>query len=163
MDPLPYETVEDKPNCCTARDIGLLVARLPIGLFFLIAGYQKIFKMGPRGFAEKAGGTIPAWLPHSLGHTYLLLLPFAEFLVGLMVTLGLLGRIGATLMALILLSITIAVTGIADPKGGPFETNLVLLGLAAGLAFTGPGAFSVAGLICRPRSKHLTDTTKANA
>jgi putative oxidoreductase len=121
---------------------GLLIERIPIGLYFAIAGCNKIAG-GVGGFVAKASGMIPPWLPTPLGRAYLYALPWMEVLTGVLMILGLFGRATAIVMSLILISISIAVTGIFGKGGGPFDPNLILLGLTIGLALTGPGPWSL--------------------
>src|SRR5207248_2028183 len=40
-------------------DAALLIARVPLGLFFFRAGWMKIFGMGISGFVKMTSGTIP--------------------------------------------------------------------------------------------------------
>ena len=127
-------------------DAGLFVARVPLGLFFFRAGWMKL-EMGLTKFVGMTSGTIPPWLGEGLGKAYLHALPFAELTVGLLVTLGLMTRVAATVMALMLLSFTIAVTGVFPKDGKPFDPNLIFMGLAIGLALAGPGRWSLDTLI----------------
>jgi putative oxidoreductase len=131
--------------------IGLLIARLPIGFFFLIAGANKV-KGGIPAFVQSAGGAVPSYLPTSLGHGYLYALPVFEILVGACLILGLFFRPVAFVASLMILSFILAVTGVTS-DAGPFQPNVVFLGLALGLAFAGPGAFSAdRALFRKPRT-----------
>src|SRR5262245_29335411 len=124
-------------NVSTRLNLGLLFARVPLGLYFLLAGYAKIFKTGIANFVDFGMKNLPAFLPPTLGKAYLYALPFVECLVGLMVILGFFGRVGALIKALILISILMAM-GVTD-QGKPFHSNVILLGLALLLALVGPG------------------------
>src|SRR3954471_11300307 len=92
-------------------DAALFIARVPLGLFFLRAGWMKIFGMGVGKFVEMGSNMVPSWLGPGLGKPYLYAVPFMEFLVGLLVTAGLITRAAATIMSLMLLSFMIAATG----------------------------------------------------
>src|SRR4051812_33581263 len=105
---------------------GLLIERIPTGLLFIHAGWMKIAKMGVGNFVSQASGTVPPWLPTSLGRAYPYTLPWVELLSGILLILGLFGRITATVMALVLLSISIAVTGIVE-EGKSIHPNIVML------------------------------------
>jgi putative oxidoreductase len=107
---------------------------------------MKIFDMGVGKFVEMGSPMIPSWLGPGLGKPYLYAVPFMEFLVGLLVTLGLLTRAVATIMSLMLLSFMIAATGFF-PKEKPFEPNIILMSLAIALALAGPGRFSLDAII----------------
>lgn len=126
-----------------ARSVALLCGRVPLGLFFLIAGIGK-FRGGIGNFATGAAGAIPPWLPHGVGAGFLHALPFFEVTVGGLVVLGLFTRLAGLVMALLLLSFIIAVTGVVDPNL-PFQPNVVFLGLAIVLAVMGGGGISVDG------------------
>jgi putative oxidoreductase len=134
--------VTSKPSLI---NLGLLLARIPLGAFFLKVGLMK-FQMGVSTFVEKSSDTVPHWLGMPLGRAYLHALPFAEVIVGGLLILGLLGRPIATIASLILISIIIAATGIFGP-GGSLHTNIVLLGVALALALIGPGTWSIDGLM----------------
>jgi uncharacterized membrane protein YphA (DoxX/SURF4 family) len=137
----------DNPSSCSvcsaSVNLGLLLVRLPFGLFFLLAGVSKI-RGGISNFVEHAGKMTPAWLPQLLGSAYLHALPFAEILTGLMVMLGLLTRVAGVLQTLMLISIIIALGGVKPvPNTGPFHFNAIYLGIALMLALVGPGAWSI--------------------
>ena len=135
----------------TRANIGLFLARLPLGALFLCAGYMKIAKMGVGNFATSASKNIPAWLPHEMGNAYLHALPFAEFLVGLFVLVGFFTRSSALIMSLILISILMAM-GVRDERT-VFSTNFIYLGLSLLLMLMGGGAVSVDRIIERKKSK----------
>jgi uncharacterized membrane protein YphA (DoxX/SURF4 family) len=136
-------------NTPAKANIGLFLARVPLGLYFLIAGYCHI-RSGLASFVDGGMAHLPAWLPPNIGKLYLYMLPFVEFGVGLFVTVGLLTRFSAFVKALILTSILIAMGGI-DP-GKPFHMNIILLGLALLLALLGGGEYSVDRIMQRKKS-----------
>jgi len=121
--------------------LGLLLARLPLGAYFLLAGYGKVFKGSLADFVNKSMSLMPHFMPESLGRAYLYALPFAEMLAGAMLILGLFTRVGALLASLLLISIVIAtkITG----GVGPFHHGLVMLGTSVLLLLAGGGAFSL--------------------
>jgi putative oxidoreductase len=135
----------------TRADFALLVLRVPFGLFLLLAGWAKI-KMGVGAFATAAAATIPSYMPHSLGNAYLHAVPFAEIIVGACLIIGLLGRFAALIATLMLISFTIAVTGLKDdPK--PFNANVIYIAIALALALIGPGRMSLDALFPHRGSK----------
>jgi thiosulfate dehydrogenase [quinone] large subunit len=138
-------------SASTRANIGLFLARLPLGALFLCAGYMKIAKMGVGNFVFSASKNIPAWLPHELGSIYLHALPFAEFLVGLFVIVGFFTRTSGLIMSLILISNLIAMGAKTDQ--GPFSTNFIYLGLSLMLMLMGGGDASVDRIIARKKSK----------
>ncbi len=129
----------------TLRDLALLANRLSLGLFFLLAGWQKVTN-GVGAFYEKVFLPLkPAWLPDWFAVPYGHAVPFAEVGVGVLLILGLLGRWAAGIAALMLLSFTVAlaVAGHFFANAGPFHTNVVFITLAVLLAVLGPGDLSV--------------------
>jgi uncharacterized membrane protein YphA (DoxX/SURF4 family) len=129
--------------------LGLLVARLPLGAYFLLAGWGKVFKGSLSEFVNKSMSMMPHFMPESLGRAYLYALPFAEMLAGAMLILGLFTRVGALLASLLLISIVIAtkITG----GVGPFHHGIVMLGTSLLLLFAGGGAFSLDQTLFRRR------------
>jgi len=138
-------------SASTRANIGLFLARIPLGLLFLFAGYMKIAKIGVGNFVSSASKNVPAWLPHELGSIYLHALPFVEFAVGLFVIVGFFTRTSAFIMSLILISILIA-TGVKTDQG-PFSTNFIFLGLSLLLMLMGGGDATVDRIIQRKKSK----------
>lgn len=127
---------------------GLLAARVPLGLYFAIAGYGKIVELGPEVFANTHLASATRYMPEGLAKGYLMSLPFIEVLVGATLVVGLLTRISAAIMLLLLVSFTIAFGLNFDASGGPpFNSNLVFAGLALLLVCTGGGRASVDGSV----------------
>lgn len=127
-----------------------LLARAALGLYFLLAGVGKV-----RGELQNGLGTFyegsfqglqPEWLPTFFAAPYGYALPWAEVIVGAMLVLGLATRISATLIALMLLSFTIALMmakGVTGGGPGPFHANVVMIALALMLLVLGGGAISI--------------------
>ena len=126
--------------------LALLLLRVPLGLTFLFAGLNKI-RGGVGDFVNGASGRIPPFLPNSIGRGYLWGVPWAEIIVGLALIGGLFSRFIALIASLMLISFMIAVTGIKPSSGQPFQTNIVLLGIALALLLLGPGRFSADAMI----------------
>ena len=131
--------------------LGLLLARLPMGAFFLIAGYQKVFKIGVENFVAFASQSprIPHWAPPGALHTYLHAVPYLEMSVGALLVLGLLARLGGLVGAVMVSSFIIGATGIYA-EGLPFTPNFIYLGLLLLFVFAGPGMISLDGLMFGP-------------
>jgi uncharacterized membrane protein YphA (DoxX/SURF4 family) len=126
------------------RNVALLLARVALGTYFLLAGFGK-YSGGVRAFVNARAKTIPAFLPEELGRAYLFMLPTAELIVGVALVIGFYTRTAATLIALMLISFIIAVTGVgaSGAAGWNIDKNLVYLGLALLLMSTGGGQISV--------------------
>src|SRR5258707_13877156 len=83
----------------SGRSWALLFARLVLGLIFFMAGFWKVFQLGPLQHARKyflpfADTFLPLWLLWAVGVT----IPFVELIAGALVILGL--RTRAALIAL---------------------------------------------------------------
>ena len=125
----------------TSAALGLLLARVPLGVFFVIAGCNKLVHTGFRQFASANVGNVPAWASRDAARYYLLSLPFVEIVVGLLLVLGLFTRIAGLLSALIIASVIAALhTFTRDSVPHP---NLLFLGIALMTLFTGPGRMSL--------------------
>jgi putative oxidoreductase len=128
--------------------LGLLVVRIVVGLTVAAHGAQKVFGWwGGPGIKNWTAGMTRMRLRPPLGWAWLSAL--AELVGGLMFAAGLLSPVGALA---IIASMLVAVSLVHWPKGfwngkGGFEFNLSLIGAAAGLAITGPGAYSLDSLL----------------
>jgi putative oxidoreductase len=125
-------------------DLGLFVIRLAVGLTVAAHGCQKLFGWfgggGPAGTASmfESLGLRP-------GRPYALLAGLAEAAGGLLLALGFLTPLAVAAIIGVML---VAFALVHRRKGfflqgGGYEYNLVLAGASLGLAFTGPGAFSL--------------------
>jgi len=131
----------------------LLFARVSLAMLFLLAGAKKMIPSAAEGtmqkietFANSVADDAP--LPRPLGLAYGYALPFAEIIAGLLLTVGLFGRIAALVITLMLLSFMIAIgIGWWPATGSAFDRNVILFTTALLLSVTGPGVLSIDGLI----------------
>lgn len=137
-----------------AASLGLFLARLPMGLFFLIAGYSKLHG-GVSNFVSSYQSYIPSWAPADLGVRYLQLVPYLEVAVGAMLVLGLLTRLAGLVGALMVITYIISVTGVKAPPL-PFHPNMIYLGVLLTLFFVGPGKLSLDGMFFSKRKRAAT-------
>jgi uncharacterized membrane protein YphA (DoxX/SURF4 family) len=138
-------------------DLVVLLNRVALGLYFLLAGAHKI-SGGVGNFYHKGFLPLkPTWLPTWFAAPYGHLVPFAEVTAGTLLILGLMGRLGAALACLLLTSFTIALAGahLFFTGPGPFHTNVVFLTLALLLAVTGPGSLSADAIWRKPGRKAI--------
>jgi uncharacterized membrane protein YphA (DoxX/SURF4 family) len=130
-----------------AQSLSLLLARVPLGLYFGLAGYSKIVAHeGVGGFVTANLPTAMKYVPEHVARGYLTALPFAELLVAALLLFGLFQRIGALLASAMLVSIVLA-TGVKWMQGPPFNQAIIFLGLALVLLSVGPGKLSADGLL----------------
>jgi thiosulfate dehydrogenase [quinone] large subunit len=137
----------------TSASLGLLIARVPIGLFFAMAAWAKIFSIGVSKFVAANAHSVPAFLPDYVGKTYLYLLPFFELSMGLLLILGLWTRLAGLITSLILISIIWAVTGVGAPPM-PFHQNVIFLSVTLLLFLAGGGNFTIDRIIKSGMSGH---------
>jgi len=86
------------------RQLAHGVLRLTVGINTLIHGVGRLFGAGgAAGFAAKTSGLfVGTPLPQSLVYAFLIVLPFAEAILGVLITLGLLTRWALTLAGLLI-------------------------------------------------------------
>jgi putative oxidoreductase len=124
--------------------LGLLVLRLVVGLTLAAHGAQKLF--GWWGGPGMSGWTqIVRRLRIRPAQPWAWVAALSEFGGGLLLALGLLWPLGSLAIAGAMI---VAIATVHLPKGfwvtkGGFEFNLTLIGAAAALALTGPGAYSL--------------------
>lgn len=84
------------------------LARWVVGLIFAMAGFWKVFDLGPVGHAERyfVGGFADTWIPLWLLWTLGVTIPFAELLAGALLCLGLRVREAAVALAGVLIVVT---------------------------------------------------------
>lgn len=151
-------------------DLSLLLLRVALGLYFLIAGVGKVKGELSEGlgtfYNSSFKGLQPDWLPNWLAMPYGYTLPWLEVLFGGLLILGILGRLTALVIFLMLASFIIALAmanGIDaqdDKAHTPFSPNYVLAGAALVLFTSGMGLISFDGLF--KRIIHRKKAGKAN-
>jgi uncharacterized membrane protein YphA (DoxX/SURF4 family) len=142
-----------------ATSLGLLLARVPLGAYFIFASAMKL-RMGIDNFVNAMLPSATKFLPEHLARMYLTYLPWVELSVGILLILGLLTRFVAAIITLLLISFTLhtGVSGTLSPDVKlPFHPNLVYLGTALAIVLCGPGWLSLDDLIFRPRRRVVVD------
>jgi uncharacterized membrane protein YphA (DoxX/SURF4 family) len=122
----------------TAQNFGLLLARVSCGACFMLMGYHHISGEGTRSFVSENMSHLPAWIGPRAGESYLTLVPFAELTFGALLTLGVLMRVSAFFLAIMLVSFVIVVPSLSSEKY-PFHPNIILFGVAFALLTNGGG------------------------
>ena len=132
-------------------DIGLLLLRLTVGLTLGAHGAQKLFGwFGGQGL-EATGRGLEA-LGFVPGRRQALMAGLTETGAGLLLVLGLLTPLAATMVFAVMLVAALSVhvkQGFFITSGG-YEYNLMLGAAGLSLAFTGAGAFSLDALFGWP-------------
>ena len=139
----PPATTHSLDPDSVARDAALLAARLTVGVLIFGHGAQKLFGwFGGPGFKAAAAGF--ADMGFSPGDVFAALAGTTEVVAGALLALGLLTPLGAAAVIGVLID-AIAIVGWQHGlfgQGG-YEYPLLLAVVAAGLAFSGPGRFSL--------------------
>ena len=96
-----------KPGNFPSRAWALLFARLVLGLIFFMAGFWKVFQLGPLQHAQKyflpfVDTFLPVWSLWAVGVT----IPFVELIAGALVILGLRTREGLIALGFVLAIVT---------------------------------------------------------
>ena len=141
-----------------AASAGLLLARLPLGAYFIGAAIQKFtMQGGVSAFVDKNLPDATKFMSEHLARTYLGALPYIELTFGTLIILGLLTRVAASMMSLLLVSFIVGKTGLSGHLSEtvhlPFQPTLVFLGTALALMLCGPGWISLDGILFRPRRR----------
>ncbi len=129
-------------------DVGLLIARLVIGLLMAAHGAQKLFGwFGGHGLS--ATGEWFVQIGFNPGRLFATLAALCEFMGGLLVALGLFGPVGPALMLAVMVVAAIGVHW----RNGLFATNngielpVLYATAGVGLALSGPGRYSLDALL----------------
>ena len=90
-------------NAALDRQLAYVVFRLTLGINILVHGAGRIFGPGAEGFATTTGAEFSKTaLPSGMVHAFLIVLPFAELVLGVLTTLGLFTRWALTLGGLMI-------------------------------------------------------------
>jgi len=135
-------------NCEAGPSLGLLFARLPLGLSLAHTGFRKIYDTGVENWVSDHMGQVPSYLPPHLGNLYLHAVPYVEVALGALLVLGLLSRVSGMLTALMLVSFAMATHQFVDTTLNlPFKEPVVYGCFALIVLFAGPGKISLDALL----------------
>ncbi len=127
-----------------AVNLAILILRIAVGVIFIAHGAQKVFGVfggsgigGFSGILENKAFIFPSLMAWAVA--------LSEFFGGILLVLGIIPRISAFLISIIML---VAVIGIHGPNGffaanGGFEYPFMLLMASIALMLTGGGKFSL--------------------
>jgi putative oxidoreductase len=140
----PVFLLDDPASVVTARDTGLLIARLVFGLVMSADATQKLFGwLGGYGLAGTGG--FFEQLGFRPGRLFAAAAASSELVAGLLIALGLLGPVGPALLFPVMIVAAITVhrsNGLFAATNG-IEVPLLFGTFAVMLALTGPGFFSL--------------------
>lgn len=118
--------------------IGPLLLRLPIGIYFILAGL--LILKDPTGFVAEVHNM--KILPPHAGTIYAIMLPYVEIAAGALLIIGMWTTLAAGLISLMLLSFVIAF-GFHPDGAHLFNKDIIFLCAALSLLYTGSGAWSI--------------------
>ena len=133
-----------RPNRLTA--IAYCGMRVALGVTFIVHGFGKF---GNEGFV--------GWMSsYGISPEVAMLIALGEFVPGILLVAGVLSRISASIIAVIMLAAMIVVKGLTSFAGDDgYEFDLVLLAISLLVITAGPGRMSVAHVIrSLPRYLH---------
>lgn len=124
--------------------VGLLIARVVLGVIFVPHGAQKLFgSFGGHGL--KGTAAFNEQLGLKPGYLMALLAGLAEFVGGILMIVGFLTPVAAIVLIAVMIVAALTVhlkNGFFATNGG-YEYNLALAGIALAILIAGAGAFSL--------------------
>lgn len=148
-----YQQVAATKGSPTARDIGLLVARIVLAWVFVYHGAGTLFGAFHGAGVHRASifyGTVAHLRPATF---FAVLGGVIELFGGAAVALGVFGRLAGVALAgdmvMAMITVTFANGISSDRPGGGYELNLALAGLACVVAALGTGEVSLDALLRR--------------
>jgi thiosulfate dehydrogenase [quinone] large subunit len=97
------EASMNEVNVTVDAEIGYFLLRISLGINILVHGLVRIFGPGAGHFAASTSAEFTGtFLPSALTHLFLLVLPFAEAVLGLLILLGLFTRFALAAGALVI-------------------------------------------------------------
>lgn len=126
-----------------------VVLRILVGGIMALHGWQKLVEMGPAMFGQTMIADLGLPAPELLGWAVTII----ELVAGILLILGLLTRLSASALIVVLLGATILVKpdlGIIAPMGSMLpgaELDLALIAGALGVVLLGPGKPSIDHLL----------------
>ena len=127
-------------------DVSFLGLRVSIGVIFILHGFSKLGNEGFIGWISSMG------IPAELG----LVIALAEIFPGILLIIGILNRISASIISTIMLGAIFHVKGAKSITGdGGIEFDLILLATSLVIMVAGPGRVSISQIAKKiPRILH---------
>ena len=117
---------------------GPLLVRVSLGAYFVLAGLAKL--ENPHLFITEIKNM--GLLPDLMATLYGILLPYIEITAGALLIIGFWTILASFLSALMLISFIIAL-GLTPMPHTPFNKDIILLGAAISIMYSGAGALSI--------------------
>ena len=128
------------------NDVTNFGVRITVGVIFIVHGYSKIGNEGFLGWLPSLG------VPPEMG----IIIILAEIIPGILLIVGVLTRISASVISMIMVAAIFHIKGAASLTGDKgYEFDLILLAAAVLIITMGPGRISLAHIIKKiPRPIH---------
>lgn len=122
-------------------EYGALILRMPLGAYFVLAGLMKLKNV--HVFIE----TVKTYnvLPENVAILAGVLIPYLEVGCGALLLLGLWTTLSASISSILLCSYIYSVGFLVGEGKELFNKDIILLGAALSLLYTGPGRGSIDG------------------
>lgn len=152
---MPFDDAQpEAPRITRTVEGTIFFSRVLMGLYFMLAGVGKVMgeiTNGIGSFYENAYKPMqPFFVPDFVGVPMGYMLPWIEILLGLLMVVGLLTRLSTALVALLIISFTMALImakgGIAAGSPGPFHPNFIMIGVCLIVIAAGGGRLSLDAL-----------------
>jgi uncharacterized membrane protein YphA (DoxX/SURF4 family) len=129
-----------------SQNLGLLLARLPLGAYLLFVGYAH-FTGGLSHFADAHDRVLNHLMPPAVAGWLLRSVPVIELAAGAFLVLGIFSRTGGLLASLALVTVLVSMWDLHGHGDMPFNPLLILSGLALYLGLAGAGGLSLDRLV----------------
>jgi len=138
---LPTAEIKEK----FLNDVVIAGLRSVVGLIFIVHGVSK-FNPGFTNFLTNNGIPVEMQIPLAL----------AELVPGILLIIGILGRLSASLLSIVMLGAIFVIKGAKSLTGnGGVEIDLILLASSIVIMIVGPGRISLSHIIKKiPRCLH---------
>ena len=142
--------MSSKPNHAAGgslpQNLGLLLARVPLGLYLLFVGYNH-FSGGLGHFADQNDFYLNHMMPPAAAGWLLRCVPVLELAGGAFLILGIFSRTGGLLASLALATMLLSMWNLHGRDGMPFNPLIMLVGFALYLGVAGSGGLSLDRLV----------------
>ena len=129
-----------------SQNLGLLLARLPLGAYLLFVGYTHVTG-GLANFANHNDFYLNHMMPPAVAGGLLRAVPVLELAAGAFLILGIFSRTGGLLASLALVTVLVSMWDLHGRDGMPFNPLLILCGFALYLGLAGSGGLSLDRLV----------------
>jgi uncharacterized membrane protein YphA (DoxX/SURF4 family) len=129
-----------------SQNVGLLLARVPLGAYLLLVGYQQ-WHGGLGRYAADHAFYLNHMMSPAVAGGLLRAVPVVELAAGAFLILGIFSRTAGLLASLALATVLVSMWDLNGRDGMPFNPLLILCGFTLYLCVAGSGALSLDRLV----------------